>query len=174
MPMSRKENNLLVDILRTASDRRAKTVSVYRTILAEVESKVRRRLAEGAQLLVFDFPIVKPGLPTYDIESCARYVVKRLNSRGLDTAMLSPSRLQVSWARLLQTLRRQRVDLELREHRRRGEDRKRRKREAREQPPRAAPGRASPSETHGPPVPPHANDPDDLFSIPTVRRICDV
>lgn len=162
--------NLLVDILKTTSNRHSKTTSVYKTILAEIETKVRRKLAEGASFLMFEFPLVKPGLPTYDIESCQRYVIKRLHQRGLDTLMTSGTSMQVSWERLLRTARKQRIDSALNEHRRRKEHRAKEK-EARKKRSDVPSIGASGS---GVPIPPHADEPDDLFSVPSIKSIRDL
>lgn len=162
---SAPRKNLLVDILKTTDNRRQKTVSVYRKILSEIESKVRRRLEEGGTGLIYDFPVVRPGLPTYDVEGCVAYVTRKLHGRGLDTERTGPRQIAVSWKRLLKQAKRQKTERIMEEHRRRKEARARRKRAIRE---------SMEAKRAGPPVPPHADEPGDLFSLPSVRGVRDL
>jgi hypothetical protein len=156
--------NLLVDILKTASHKEECVNQVFKTVLREAEEKVKRRLSEGGTSLVFEFPIMKAGLPAYDVVACSHYVIKRLHSRGLDAELLDGRSLRISWDRLLKEARRQKYAKVLAEHRERKAARDRRRAEKRNK------ERAS-SGGSGPPLPPHADDPNDLFSLPSVRSL---
>lgn len=157
--------NLLVDILKTSSNRREKTLTVFNNILSEIECKIRRRLAEGGTSMEFAFPLVKPGLPTYDTKGCMEYVTRKLHSRGLDTLHTGPSTIAVTWDRLLRAADRQRVQDSILRH-----SKERQTRRHREDEGRKTKGPVK-DRSDAPPVPPGADDPDDLFSLPSVQHV---
>lgn len=159
------KNDILVDILKTSSHKREKENSVFRNIRGECEEKIRKRLREGGKTILFDFPIVKPGLPTYDIEKCVAYMAKHMHARGLDTEMTAPRTMRISWERALKEAKRLKVAEVLCTQKRRREERRRRRRQKEES--RAKKEAA----TAGPRLPPNADDPNDLFSIKSIQNL---
>jgi hypothetical protein len=119
-------------------------------------------LQERGSSIVFDFPIVKAGLPTYDIAKCVTYITGHMNARGLDTEMVAHRSMRISWERALRTAKRQHFE-DILEGRKRRREEKRKRRKQEEDKRKAA--------DKGPPLPPNSDDPNDLFSIPSIQSL---
>lgn len=160
-------SNLLVDILKRSSHKEECANQVFERLLRDAEDKVKRRLDEGGTSIPYDFPMVKPGLPTYDLESCVAYVTRRLNKCGLDIERTGPRSVKISWDRLLQEAKRQRSAVAIKAHREKkaARDKKRESRKKQQQEAAAA------QEDKSPGLPPHAEDPNDIFCLPSVRNL---
>lgn len=156
--------NLLVDILKRSSHKEECANQVFDRMLRDAEEKVKRRLDEGGTSIPYNFPMVKPGLPTYDLEACVVYVTRRLNNCGLDVERSGPRSINISWNRLLQEAKRQRSEDAVKARREKKAARDKKKEEARKK-------QKAEEKNPSPAIPPYAEDPNDIFCLPSVRSL---
>lgn len=49
---------------------------------------------------IYQIPLWVPGLPRFDTAACTRYCIAKLRENGLDTTLLPPFTLHISWQRV--------------------------------------------------------------------------
>jgi hypothetical protein len=158
---------ILKEVLQIANNKEQTGRKVLKEVLADCEQQIKRRADMGLNQAICTVPCVKEGLPAYDVAECIQFVVNSLCKSGFDVSVIEGNVLAVCWAKALQREKRDQ---------RKEQKKARAQREKREAAKRAA-ARKEKEKTkiqHDkavPPLPPLCNEPLDLFSLPSVKRL---
>lgn len=97
----KKSDSILNDVLKIAEKKNKNTRKVLGEILTDCESQLKRRADIGQKYALCTIPLVKPGLPAYDVAECVDYVKRKLRKKGFDVSDVESNVLMVEWQRAL-------------------------------------------------------------------------
>lgn len=165
----KKSNSILKDVLQIAEKKNKNTKRVLAEILMDCESQLKRRADIGQKYALCTIPLVKPGLPAYDVGECVDYVKRKLCKKGFDVTDVESNVLMVEWQRALSEQKRKKYKERAQEaHKKKKRDREKKKRKAVETKQRVVKEKEKKSEVG---LPPFCHESTDLFALPSLQAL---
>jgi len=85
------------DLHRGMLSRRQKERECYMTVLERCYARIRRSSQAQNFSCVFEIPCVIMGMPLFDLDTCAKFVIRNLVGNGFSVEVRPPTALSISW-----------------------------------------------------------------------------
>lgn len=165
----RKSKSILNDVLKIAEEKQKNTKRVLAEILTDCESQLKRRADIGQKYAVCTIPLVKPGLPAYDVAECMEYVKRKLRKKGFDVTDVESNVIMVEWQRALSEQKRKRNKERAEEaHKKKKREREKKRKKVLEAKKKAVQKREKKTEVG---LPPFCHESTDLFALPSLQAL---
>lgn len=85
------------ELNRIRDEKIIRKTETYRKVLEKIHVRIKENAKEGITFCFYTIPNIVLGLPMFDMEKCAEYVVDRLKKNGLVIIYTYPNLIYVSW-----------------------------------------------------------------------------
>ena len=86
------------DLYRMRKINNKKYEKIYNKILNKCSQFIKRANLLGENMCFFEIPDFILGEPTYDLNSCVGYIIKRLKEKGFNVILISNNIIIITWA----------------------------------------------------------------------------
>lgn len=85
------------DLKKISIEKNSKRYKTYDKIIEKIVIRIKIIAANGLNNFSYEIPQFIPGLPLYNIQNCAEYIIIKLQEHGFNVQYNPPNRLFISW-----------------------------------------------------------------------------
>lgn len=93
------------ELNRHRDEKEVRKYETYRKILEKVHFKIQQNSKKGISFCFYNLPTYLPGLPAYDIQKCAEYIIERLKKIGIIVLYFHPNAIYATWEHIPSSLK---------------------------------------------------------------------
>jgi len=90
----------IFNLHKTQRVKKKNRTKYYKKVLEKCINKIKLVAEKAETQLVYTIPNIVIGIPLYDKEECANYLVKILKAQGFMVAYMKPNLLLISWDKI--------------------------------------------------------------------------
>ena len=93
------------ELNRHRDEKEVRKYETYRKILEKVHFKIQQNSKKGISFCFYNLPTYLAGLPAYNIQKCAEYIIERLRKLGIIVLYFHPNAIYATWDHIPSSLK---------------------------------------------------------------------
>ena len=85
------------DLIQTQSEKKKMKKEIFKLILEDIYTKIKRKNNDGIRFLKIVIPLMKIGYPLYNIHTAVAYICDKLQKGGFQISILDTNTLEIKW-----------------------------------------------------------------------------